>query len=137
MSSRAPRKMALLPRNEFCLHCNSETSPTPQILLLPLWVIWQFNLICFLFIFYACMHAQSLSHVQIFATLWTVACQAPLSMLFSRQEYWSKLPVSPPGDIPNPGIEPTSPVFPALQVDSLSLSHLGSPFTFQKVIRNW
>ena len=46
---------------------------------------------------------------QIHATLWTVACQGPLSIGFSRQEYWSGLPFSPPGDLPNPGIEPRSP----------------------------
>ena len=51
-------------------------------------------------------------------TPWTVARQAPLSMGFSRQEYWSGLPF-PPGDLPDPGIEPVSPVSPALQVDSL------------------
>ena len=50
-----------------------------------------------------------LSHVQFFATLWTVAHQAPLSMGFFRQEYWSRLPFSPPGDLPDPGIEPVSP----------------------------
>ena len=60
--------------------------------------------------------AQLLSHVQLFATLWTVARQAPLSMGFSRQEYWSGLPCLPPGDLPNPGIEPRS---PTLQADSL------------------
>ena len=49
-----------------------------------------------------------------FATLWTVACQAPLSMGFSRQEYWSELPFPPPGGCPHPGVESTSPVFPAL-----------------------
>ena len=48
------------------------------------------------------------SHVQFFATPWTVACQAPLSMGFSRQEYWSGLPFPPPGDVPDPGIEPVS-----------------------------
>ena len=47
------------------------------------------------------------SHVQLFATLWTIAHQAPLSMGFSRKEYWSGLP-SPPGDLPDPGIEPVS-----------------------------
>ena len=47
-------------------------------------------------------------------TPWTVACQAPLSMEFSRQEYWSGLPFPTPGDIPDLGIEPTSPVDPAL-----------------------
>ena len=46
--------------------------------------------------------------------LWTVACQAPLSMQFSRQEYWSGLPVPTPGDLPNPGIEPVSFSSPAL-----------------------
>ena len=49
------------------------------------------------------------SCVRIFATLWTVAHQAPLSMGFSRQEYWRGLPCPPPGDLPNPGIEPKSP----------------------------
>ena len=67
------------------------------------------------------------SHVQLFATPWTVACQPPLSMRFSRQEYWSGLPCSPPRDLPNPGIKPTSPVAFALQADSLLLSHEGSP----------
>ena len=59
-------------------------------------------------------------------TLWTVARQAPLSMEFSRQEYWSGLPLLPPGDHPYPGIKPRSPAAPALQVGSLPLSHLGS-----------
>ena len=67
-----------------------------------------------------------LSPVQLFATPWTVACQAPLSMGFPGQEYWSVLPFLPPGDHPNPGIEPTSPAYPALQVDSLQLSQQGS-----------
>ena len=57
-----------------------------------------------------------LSHVQLFATLWTVAYQAPPSMEFSRQEYWNGLPFPSPGDLPNPGIEPRS---PALQADAL------------------
>ena len=51
--------------------------------------------------------------------LWIAACQAPLSMGFFRQEYWSGLPFPPPGDLPHSGIEPMSPVFPALQVGSL------------------
>ena len=45
------------------------------------------------------------SHVQLFVAPWTVACQAPLSMGFSRQEYWSVLPFPPPGDLPGPGIK--------------------------------
>ena len=47
--------------------------------------------------------------VHLFATPWTVACQAPLSMAFLRQEYWSGLPFPSPGDLPSPGIEPASP----------------------------
>ena len=45
-----------------------------------------------------------------FVILWTIACRAPLSMGFSRQEYWSGMPFLPPGDLPDPEIEPTSPV---------------------------
>ena len=48
------------------------------------------------------------SHFQLFATLWTIASQAPLSIGFSRQEYWSGLPCTAPRDLPNPGIEPMS-----------------------------
>ena len=59
-----------------------------------------------------------LSHAQLFVTLWTVACQVPLSTEFSRQEYWSGLPFPPPGDLPGPGIEPPSLVFPALAGDA-------------------
>ena len=57
-----------------------------------------------------CGHARVLSHfshIQFFVTLWTIVRQAPLSMGFSRQEYWSELPFPPPGDLPDPGIEPT------------------------------
>ena len=67
--------------------------------------------------FRACMNTQLLSRVQLLATPWTVACQAPLSLGFSRQEYWSGLPCPPPGDLPNPEIEPRSPI---LQVDSFT-----------------
>ena len=67
------------------------------------------------------------SRVLLFATLWIVALQASVSMEFSRQEFWSGLPCPPPGDLPDPGIEPTSPAAFAFQVDSLLLSHLGSP----------
>ena len=52
------------------------------------------------------MNAQLLSHVWLFATLWTVAYQAPLPLGFPRQEYWSGLPFPPPGDLPDPGMEP-------------------------------
>ena len=60
--------------------------------------------------------AQSLSCVRLFVTPWAVASQAPLSMGFSRQEYENGLPCPPPGNLPNPGIEPRS---PTLQADSL------------------
>ena len=67
---------------------------------------------------------QSLTHVQLFATLWTVTRQAPLSMGFPRPEYWSRLPFPSPTDLPYPGIKPTS---SALTGDSLPLSHQRSP----------
>ena len=57
-------------------------------------------------------------------TPWMVALQAPLSMEFLRQEYWSGLPFPSPGDLPEPGIKPTS---PSWQADSFPLSHQGSP----------
>ena len=63
---------------------------------------------------YPLLCAQSLGHVQVFASPWTVACQAPLSVRSSRQEYQNGLPLSTPGDIPNPRFEPVSPVSPAL-----------------------
>ena len=52
----------------------------------------------------------SVGRVWLFLSLWTVALQAPVSMGFSRQEYWSGLPFPPPGDLPDPGIKPASPV---------------------------
>ena len=60
------------------------------------------------------MWAKSLSHVQLFVTPQTVAHQAPLSMEFPRQEYWSGLPHSPSGDLPDPGIELTSLMSPTV-----------------------
>ena len=63
---------------------------------------------------HACMHARSLQCVPLFVTPWTVAHQVPLSMGFSRQEYWSGLPCPPPGDLPNPGIKPVSLMSPML-----------------------
>ena len=61
-----------------------------------------------------CVCALLLSHVQLFVTPWTVDCQASLSMEFSRQEYWSGLPFLPPGNLPDPGIDPASPASTAL-----------------------
>ena len=64
------------------------------------------------------------SSVWLFVTPWTVAHQAPLSMGFSRQEYWSGLPFPSPGDLPNPGIEPRS---HTLQADTLTSEPPGKP----------
>ena len=76
---------------------------------------------------------KSLSHVQLFATPWTIAHQALLSMGFSRQEYWSGLPFPSPGDLPNPGIEPRS---LALQADALTSEPPGKPQGLAHVIQN-
>ena len=62
--------------------------------------------------------------------LWTAACQAPLSMGFTRQEHWRGLSCLPPGDLPDPGIEPQS---PASQAGSLPLSHQGSPIRWNTI----
>ena len=70
------------------------------------------------------MKLNLLSRVRLFAIPWTVACKAPLSMSFSRQDYWSGLPFPSPGDLPDPGIEPGS---PALQADSLPSKPPGKP----------
>ena len=67
---------------------------------------------------------KSLSRVRLSATPWTVAYQAPPSMGFSRQEYWSGVPFPSPGDLPDPGIEPGSPTF---QADTLTSESPGKP----------
>ena len=64
------------------------------------------------------------NYIRLFMTPWTVACQAPLSMQSLQQEYWSGLSCPPPGYFPHPGIESGS---PALQAESLPLSHKSSP----------
>ena len=74
-------------------------------------------------IIHSCV-CQSLNRAQVFATPWTVAHQAPLSMGFSRQEYWSELPFPSPGDLLDSGIGPGS---PALQADSLPSEVQGKP----------
>ena len=77
-----------------------------------------------------CIHVCVLnhfSHIQLFATMRTVACHAPLSVRFPRQENWSGLPCPPPGALSDPGIEPAPPASPSLQADSLPLSHWRSP----------
>ena len=72
---------------------------------------------------------ESLSRVRHFVTPWTVAHQAPLSIGFPRQEYWSGYPCPPPRDLPNPGTEPGS---PALQADSLPSEPPGNPSVVYK-----
>ena len=82
------------------------------------------------------MHACMLicfSHVLVFVTLWNVAHQAPLSMGFSRQEYWSGLPCLPPGDPPDPGIKPASLTSPALAGKFLTTS---PSWEAQKIVYN-
>ena len=69
--------------------------------------------------------SQRVSLVWLFETPWIIACQAPLPMEFSRQEYWSRLLFPSPGDLPNPGIKPGS---PALQVDCLPSEPPGKPW---------
>ena len=64
-------------------------------------------------IYNACM-LSCFSHVQLFVIVWTIARQALPSMRFSREEYWSELPCPPPGNLPNPEIEPTPFMFPSL-----------------------
>ena len=65
------------------------------------------------------MPAQSLQYARLSVTPWTVAHQTPLSMGFSRQEYWRGLPCPLPGDLPDPGFKPSVTASPALQADSL------------------
>ena len=76
--------------------------------------------------------AQSLSHARLFVTLWSVACQAPLSMGFSRQEYWSGLPFSPPGDLPESGIKPAYLESSALAGRFFTTEPPGKPFKCQE-----
>ena len=83
-----------------------------------------------------CVHAQSFCCVQLSVTPGTVAHQAPLPMGFSRQEYWSELPCPPPGDLSDPGVEPNSPVSPALQVGSSPSEPLGKTESGQFLVND-
>ena len=74
-----------------------------------------------------CVCVCVLSDVQLFATPWTIACQAPLSMDFFRQEYWSGLPFPTPGVLSDPRTEPPPPVTPALASTFFTTVPLGSP----------
>ena len=97
--------------------------PSKKCFFLLLFLISPFFLLCFSLLSESAV--KSLSRVRVFATPWTVAYKAPLSMGFSRQEYWSGLPFPSPGDLPNPGIEPGS---PSLQADALPSEPPGKPF---------
>ena len=79
---------------------------------------------------YYFLKVKSLSCVQLFATPWTIAYQAPLSMGFSRQGFWSGLPFPSPEDLPNPGIKPGSPI---LQADALPSEPPGKPLIFKEM----
>ena len=81
----------------------------------------------------ACMLSH-FSYVQLFVTLWTVAHQAFLSMRFPRQGYWSGLPLPPPGDLPNPEIEPVPPVSPALAGGFFTTSTIWEAHRFQDTL---
>ena len=74
------------------------------------------------------MHVQSLNHVPVFVTPWTISHQASVSMGFSSQGYWSGLPFPPPGDLPNPAIKPISPVSPALAGEFFTTEPSGKLF---------
>ena len=80
------------------------------------------------------MRACTLNHFQLFATPWTAACQAALSTEFSRQEYWSGLPIPSPEDLPDPGMEPVSLVSPALVGRFLPVELLGKPETYYPTV---
>ena len=81
----------------------------------------------FIYFIYGCV--LSLSHAWLFAAPWTVACQASLSMEFSRQEYWSDLPFPPPRYLPDPETEPTSPPSPALSGEFFTTLPPGKPIS--------
>ena len=88
---------------------------------------WTCRVACRILVPLFCAMISCFSCVQLCVIIWTVARQAPLSMGFSRQEYWNGLSCPPPGDLPDLGIELASPASSALQAESLPLSHQGSP----------
>ena len=78
------------------------------------------------------LSAQSLRHAQVFEILWTIAFQVPLSMGFSRQEYWSGFPWPPPRDLLDPGIESMSFKSSALTGRIFTIDHLESPHHYRQ-----
>ena len=91
------------------------------------WHLKMVKMVNFMLCVFCLLRAQLLSPVKLFVTLWTIAYQAPLSMGFFLQEYWSGLSFLPPGPLPDPGIKPLS---LELQAYSLLLSHWGNPCGF-------
>ena len=85
---------------------------------------------------YLCAHAQFFSHVWLFVTPWTVACQAPLSMEFFRQECWSELPCPPPEDLSTPGLKHVSPASPVLESRLFTIEPLGKPIDIYSKTQN-
>ena len=74
-----------------------------------------------------CVHTELSRHVWLFETPWTIVCKAPLTRSFSRREYWSGFPFPPPGDLPDPGVKPEYPAYPALAGGFFTLSYLRCP----------
>ena len=117
--------IAFLPRRKHLLI--SSLQPLFAVILEPRKILhfclpWSDGTRCYVALF--CEWVKSLSRVWLFVTPWTVAHQAPPSVGFSRQEYWSGLPFPSPGDLPDPGIEPRS---SALRADALTSEPPGSP----------
>ena len=77
-----------------------------------------------------------LSHIQLFAIPWTVPCQVPLSMEFSRQEYWSRFPYLLPRDLPDPGIGTVSLASPSLAGRIFTTGLLGKPILSSQILGN-
>ena len=82
------------------------------------------------------MHAPSLSHVRFFETLWTVACQAPVSMGFSGEEYWSGLSFPPLEDLSDPVFEPPFPVSTTQADGFFTTEPTGKPICFHSIVQN-
>ena len=93
--------------------------------------VYQKSALFYCSVFHACV-VSCFNRVQLFVTLWTVACQAPLSLEFPRQEYWSGLPCPPLGDLPNPGIKPES---PAWQADSSPTEPPGKTPNYKQIMK--
>ena len=102
----------------------------PGLMVLQKWLFFFFKQVNYDKVYQ--MHACMLSLVQLFVTLWAVAHQAPLSMEFSRQEYWNGLSFPPSGDLPNSGLNPSSLASPDWQADTLPTAPPGKPIRCMK-----